>query len=111
VGRAGLVVLGAYVGFLGAVVHRHVWRAGGVDWPWGLLLAVVVTYLVALAVDRLMPVGAAWFGLGWAIVLMLQQLSPGGSYLIAADWLGWSFTIGCLGAIVLGLVRLPRLRQ
>jgi hypothetical protein len=109
--RAALVVLGAYVGVMGAFVHRHMWRSQGVEWPWGLLLAIAATYAVVLAADRLAPVGGAWFGLGWAIMLMAQQFSPGGSYLIASDWVGWSFTIGCLGAIVAGVVRPPRLGQ
>lgn len=109
--RAALVLLGAYVGVVGAFVHRHVWRSHGVDWPWGVLLAVVVTYAVVLAAERIVPTGGAWFGLGWGIVLLAQQFSPGGSYLVASDWLGWSFTIGSLGAIVVGVVRTPRLGQ
>ena len=109
--RAALVVLGGYVGVVGAVVHRHSWRSLGVEWPWGLLLAIVATYAVVLAADRVMQVGGAWFGLGWGIVLLAQQFSPGGSFLIARDWLGLSFTIGCLGAIVVGVVRTPRLKQ
>jgi hypothetical protein len=96
---------------MGAMVHRHQWRVFGIDVPWGLLLSVVATYAVVLAADRISRVGGAWFGLGWGIVLLAQQLSPGGSYLIASDWLGWSFTIGCLGAIVVGVVRTPRLEQ
>lgn len=107
--RAALVGLGAYVGALGAVVHRQTRDAVGVEWPWGLLLAVGVTYVLVVAAVRVVPVGGAWFGLGWAILLMAQQFSPGGSYLIASDWLGWSYTLGCLGAIVLGVVRPPRL--
>lgn len=105
------MVLGAYVGIVGAFVHRHVWRSGGVDWPWGLVLVIAATYAVALAADRFAPLGTAWFGLGWAIVLMAQQLSPGGSYLVASDWLGWSFTVGGLGAIVIEVVRTPRVGQ
>jgi hypothetical protein len=109
--RAALVILGVYVGVTGAFVHRHTWRFQGIEWPWGLVLAIAATYAVVLAADRIMPVGGAWFGLGWAIVLLAQQFSPGGSYLIASDWLGWSFTIGSLGAIVVGVVRTPRLGQ
>jgi hypothetical protein len=109
--RAALVVLGAYVAVLGAFVHRHVWRFHGVDWPWGLVLAIVATYAVVLAADRIVRTGGAWFGLGWGIVLLVQQFSPGGSYLVASDWRGWAFTIGCLGAIVVGVVRTPRLEQ
>ena len=106
--RAALVLLGAYVGVMGAFVHRHVWHFQGVDWPWGLLLAMAVAYVVVLAADRFIPVGGAWFGLGWASVMLAQQFSPAGSYLIASDWLGWSFTIGSLGVIVVGVVRSPR---
>ena len=109
--RAALLALGAYVSVLGAFVHRHHWQVLGVEWPWGLVLAIAVTYAVTLAADRVTKVGGAWFGLGWGIVLLAQQLSPGGSYLLASDWLGWSFTIGCLGAIVVGVARTPRLEQ
>jgi len=109
--RAALALLGAYVGVVGAVVHRHAWRSFGIDWPWGLVLAIVATYALVLAADRVTAVGGAWFGLGWGVALLAQQFSPGGSYLIASDWLGWSFTIGCLGAIVVGVLRTPRLGQ
>lgn len=107
--QAGLVALGAYVGVVGAIVHRHIWWIGGVQWPWGLALVAAVTYVVALAAGRVVAVGAAWFGIGWAAVLMAQQLAPGDSYLVASDWLGWSFTIACLGAIVVAVARPPRL--
>lgn len=106
---AALVALGAYVGLVGAIAHRHTWWAGGVQWPWALALAIFVTYVVTAAAEGYTRVGGAWVGLGWAIVLMAQQFSPGESYLVASDWLGWSFAIGCLGAIVLGIERPPRL--
>jgi hypothetical protein len=109
--RAGLVVLGAYVGVIGAIVHRHVWWAGGVQWPWGLVLVAAATYAVAFASGRVVPVGAAWFGIGWAVVLMAQQLVPGDSYLVASDWLGWSYTIACLGVIIVAVARPPRLER
>jgi hypothetical protein len=109
--RAALVLLGAYLAVIGAFVHRHTWRIGGTDWPWGLVLVVLTTYAVVVAADRLAPVGGAWIALGWGVLLLAQQLAPGGSYLVASDWLGWSFTIGCLGAIVLGVLRPPRLGQ
>jgi hypothetical protein len=107
--RVALALLGAYVGVIGAVVHRHTVHTAGLHWPWGSALAIGVTYVVAVAAGRWIPVGAAWFGLGWAVVLMVQQLAPGGSYLIAGDWLGWTYTLGCVGGIALGVARPPRL--
>lgn len=109
--RAALVVLGLYVSLVGAVVHRHVWVAGGVDWPWGAVLAAAVTYVVAVAAGRVVRVGAAWFALGWAAGLLALQWSPGGSYLVATDWLGWAFTLATLGVVVLAVLKPPRLGQ
>lgn len=106
-----LVLLGLYVCVLGSVTHRHVWVADGVTWPWGLVLAIAVTYVVAVAAGLLARTGSAFFALGWAGGLLGLQLSPGGSYLIASDWLGWTFTAVSLGCIVLAMVRPPRLEQ
>jgi hypothetical protein len=107
--RVALVVVGAYVCVLGAVVHRHVWSAGGVAWPWGLAVAIAVTALVAVAAGDAMRVGGAWLALGWAGALLALQWSPGGSYLVASDWLGLTFTAGSLGAIVLAVAVRTRL--
>ncbi|MRJ76635.1 hypothetical protein GEV29_08815 [Aeromicrobium sp. SMF47] len=107
--RAALVLLGLYVCVLGAVVHRHVWVVGGIDWPWGAALAVLVAYAVAVASGVLVRLGAAWFALGWAVGLLALQWSPGGSYLVAADWLGWGFTVSSLGVVVLAVLKSPRL--
>lgn len=109
--RLGLVLLGAYVALIGAVVHRDRVELWGVRWPWGLVLALVATAAVALAAGRVGRVGATWFALGWALVVMGQSLSPRGSYLVAADWLGWAFTLlglGSLGAIIVRNSRLER---
>lgn len=106
-----VAALGLYVCLLGAVTHRHVWVAGGVTWPWGLVLAIAVTCVVAVAAGLLVHTGSAFFALGWAAGLLALQWSPGGSYLIASDWLGWAFTAVSLGGIVLAMVRPPRLGQ
>jgi hypothetical protein len=109
--RVALLVVGAYVGFLGAFVHRHEWRAGGAVWPWGLVLSVAVTALVAVAAARLHRVGAAWFALGWGLALMVPMLGASGSYLVADDWLGWTYALAGAGAIGGVLFLLPRLSR
>ncbi|AWB93044.1 hypothetical protein [Aeromicrobium chenweiae] len=106
--RAALVALGLYVCVVGAIVHRHVGVVGGVEWPWGAALAAAVTYVTAVAAGVLERRGAAWFALGWAVGLLSLQWSPGGSYLVAADWLGWGFTVSSLGVVVLAVLKPPR---
>lgn len=109
--RAALVLLGAYVCLLGAVLHRQLLGIGGIDWPWGLLVVVALTCLVTVAAGRLTTSGGAWIAVGWAAALLGLQWSPGGSYLVASDWLGTSFMLGGLGGIVLCVALRPRLRQ
>jgi hypothetical protein len=109
--RLGLVLLGAYVAVIGAVVHRHRVELWGVAWPWGLVLALVATAAVALGAGRIGRVGETWFALGWAVVILGQSLSPTGSYLVAADWLGWVYSLigmGSLGAIIVRNSRLQK---
>lgn len=106
--RAALVVLGFYECYLGAVLHRQEWRAAGVSWPWGLVAAIGLTLVVTLAARQVVRVGGAWFALGWSAALLSLQWSPGGSYLVASDWLGYSYTSGCLGVIVVCVSRRPR---
>ena len=106
--RAALATLGAYVCLLGAVLHRQVWRIADVSWPWGLVAVIAVTALVTVAAGSVMRIGGAWFAVGWAAALLALQWSPGGSYLVATDWLGLSFTAGSLGAIILCVSLRPR---
>jgi hypothetical protein len=110
-GRLGLVLLGGYVGVVGAVVHRHRVEALGVVWPWGLLLALVATGAVAVATGRFVRLGESWYALGWAAMLLVQLASPGGSYLVAADGLGWTYTILGLGVLGFVAVRNSRLAR
>ncbi len=107
--RLGLVLLGGFVGLAGAVVHRHQSELLGVVWPWGLMLALMAAAAVAMAAGNLHRLGEAWFTIGWGLVLLIQPWSPGGSYLVADDWLGWSFSIGGMGALGLVVVRNSRL--
>ena len=113
--RIALVAVGAYLCLVGALVHRQTAYVHGVDWPWGLVLVLLGTVAVVRAAMQFLRMGGAWLGLGWAAALMALQLwyqfSPGHSYLVTTDWLGWAFIAGCLGVIVVGAVRTPSLDQ
>ena len=108
--RAVLSLIGAVTGLLATVVHRHVWFAGGIDWPWGLVLGVVVTFCVTLAGDALVRGGSAFVALGWAVLLLVQLVTGGDSYLIAQDGFGWAFVTAGIGALAAAMwlsTRLP----
>jgi hypothetical protein len=109
--RAALVLVGAYLCAIAAIVHRHSSTIAGTEVPWGLVLALVATAAVVLAASELMRVGGAWLGLGWASMLTALQLSPGGSYLVATDWIGLTFAAGSLALIVWGALRTPRFER
>lgn len=111
IARLGLVLLGAYVALIGAVVHRHRVEVLGVDWPWGLALALAATIAVAVAAGRVGRVGETWFALGWVLVILGQSLSPSGSYLVAGDWLGWAYSIFGMGSLCAIIVRNSRLHE
>jgi hypothetical protein len=109
--RLALGLLGAYVAVLGMVVHRQRAELLGVEWPWGLALAIGVAVVAAVAAGHVRRMGESWFMLGWVLVVLAQAAAPGGSYLVAADWLGWTFTLlgmGCLGLVVVWNSRLGR---
>lgn len=106
--QAALFFLGLYVCFIATIAHRHTTVISGVDVPWGLLLALVGAYAIARAIDPWVRLGTAFFGLGWAVGLTAPMFSPGGSYLLAQDWLGLSFLLGGLGVLALAVVRGPR---
>ncbi len=105
--RAALVLVGAYLCLVAAVVHRHSAALGGASIPWGLVLALIGTAAVVRAASDVIRVGGAWLGLGWATMITALQLSPGGSYLVATDWMGLAFAGGSLALIVWGALRTP----
>ncbi len=109
--RLALVLLGVYVAVVAAAVHRHSAEAWDVDWPWGLVLALSASVAVAVACGRLVRLGAAWFTIGWAVVLVAQSLAPGGSYFVAADGLGYTYTVVGLGLLGLVVIRDSRLTR
>lgn len=108
--RAGVLLLGFYVGLLGAFVHRHDAELIGADVPWGLVLAILTAGAVAAAADRVLRLGSLYLGVGWTLALMAQQIAPGRGYLVAGDLLGWAFTLGGLGAIGAVAARNSRVR-
>jgi len=109
--RAALVVVGAYLCVIAAIVHRNTLGVSGTQLPWGLVLALAATAAVVVGATHVVRLGGAWLGLGWAAMLTALQLSPGGSYLVATDWLGLTFAAGSLGAIVWGSLHTPRVEQ
>lgn len=109
--RFVLVLLGVYVALIGAVVHRHRAELLDVEWPWGLALALCATVVVAVTAGHVVRLGETWYALGWALVLLAQPLAPGGSYLVAADWLGWTYTLLGMGSLGLVIVRNSRLER
>ncbi|RYY45321.1 MAG: hypothetical protein EON53_10870 [Actinomycetales bacterium] len=109
--RLVVVLLGVWVGVLGSLVHRTTVEVMGADRPGGLVLSLVTVALVAVACGFAVRVGAAWFGLGWTLVLLLQQLQPSGSYLVAADAIGWTWMIGGLGVCAAAVLLAPRLER
>ncbi len=106
--RIGLLLIGAWTGFVGMIVHRHAVHVGGITWPWGLLLVLVVTAVVVRMCHQLQRVGAAWFALGWIAVVFLERVLGGPSYLVATDWVGWTFMLGSLGIAAWQVTRPPR---
>jgi hypothetical protein len=109
--RLGLTLLGAYVALIGAAVHRHRSEVLGVDWPWGMALALGGMAIVAFAAERILRLGASWFAIGWSLVLLGQSLSPNGSYLVASDWLGYAYSLLGLGSLGVIIVRSSRVRE
>ncbi|MEO6606009.1 MAG: hypothetical protein ABIN55_10385 [Aeromicrobium sp.] len=109
--RITLVIVGAYLCVIAALVHRHSDEIAGVRVPWGLILALASSLAVVLAASEWMRVGGAWLGLGWAGMLTALQLSPGGSYLVATDRVGLTFAAGSLALIVWGALRSPRVER
>ncbi len=109
--RLLVALLGAVVGVLAAVEHRQSTVVLGVDVPWGLVLGLGCSWLVAVAAGRMVRTGTAWFTMGWCLVPVLQQVAGDGSYLIASDALGWTFLALGVGGLVLAVVRDSRLER
>ncbi|QTX04255.1 hypothetical protein [Agromyces archimandritae] len=105
-------VVGVVAGLILTVGHHHVWRIGGAELPWGLVLALAgVACLVAglrlLAADRWPAIAAAIGIVGTVAVLTLP--GPGGSVLVPGGIPGivWAIGPALVSVVVLAWPRLP----
>lgn len=105
--RVAYALAGAVLCVASLVAYRHLWTPYDVHVPWGLLLALVATYLGVRAAALLdgTTAGAGCCALGWAAVLLyLFGGRTEGDYLFAADWLGYAMLFGGLVAVGAGVL-------
>jgi len=99
---AALLVLGLFLGFIGAMIQTHTLTVGSVRLPTGAVLALVATVLVARAGawwqgSRL---GAVTFSVGWlAATLMMGSETGAGDLILTSGTRQMSYLIG--GTILL----------
>lgn len=103
---AGLL-LGAVVAVLVLLTHRDAIDVAGARVPFGLVLAVLGSALPSMALRHL---GGEWavgaYGAGWILVVLLMVGGrPEGDYLIASDWIGWTFLVLSSLVVVVVTVR------
>ncbi len=97
-------MLGPVVATFGMAVYRFAFRPGPLIVPWGLLLAVLggVAFVVLLReFGRNAGIAGA---VGW-VAGEAGSLAwhPGGDFLLASDWLGYSMMVlGTAGVMVAG---------
>lgn len=86
----------------GTLVARATASVGSTVLPWGLVLTLVTTLVVARAGAALSGFGGAVaIGAGWFVtVATFVLVNPGGDQLIGSDWTGLGF-MG-LGVVVVG---------
>ena len=101
------LLLGAAVAVLVLLTHRDAVEVLGVRVPAGLVLAVVASVLPSLALRILVGgAGVGGYGGGWALVVLLAIGGrPEGDYVVAGDWLGWTFLVLASFAVVVVTVR------
>lgn len=85
------MLLGAYGGAVGVVLHRQRSEAFGLDLPWGLALVIVLALLIALTAQSFLRFGSVWSGGGWLLPTLLMQL--GEDVWIGDDAIGWLFLL------------------
>ncbi len=107
--RVAAGLAGLWTGLMASFVHRHLLDVGAVELPWGLVVGVVATLLVARGAEALVPLGTACCAVGWAVAVLAPLMAGSDSYLVADDTLGWVFTLGGGGALVVASQWKPRL--
>lgn len=104
--RVAYALAGAVLCLAALIVHRHVWRVLGMELPWGLVLALVASFLAVRAAGLLdgTAAGAVCCAAGWtAVLLYLFGGRTEGDYLLAADGLGYGLILGGLIAVGAGV--------
>lgn len=106
-------VLGAFAGATLTVAHQATVAVAGVQVPWGIIAALVITATLFAGLrlvfeTRLLAAGAAIGLLGVSALLAMQ--STGGSVLVPANVAGYTWTFGpvAIAAIVLAWPRFVR---
>ena len=98
------LLTGAGVALAGMLVHRETWK--GV--PFGLLLALVTTFVVAWAFRvSARPRLTASYVLGWLVVFgTVVSGRPEGDFLLASDPRGYAMMLASVVLVVVGLTAL-----
>ena len=106
-------VIGAAYGAVGTVAHQSTVAVGGVDLPWGLIVALIgATALLVglrLVVDDRLVVGACAVGL-LGVIVLLSLRSVGGSVLVpnGVSGLVWIIGTAAVAALTIAWPRLPQ---
>lgn len=106
------VVVGVVYGLIATVGHQQIWRIGGIEVPWGLVLAVVgvaaLTAGIRLLTSGRLAVAACAVGIV-GVVAVLTLPGPGGSVLIPGGTIGtiWAIAPALVSVLVVAWPKLP----
>ncbi len=101
---ATLLVLGLFLGFVGAFVQGYELPVGSASFPTGLLLVLASLVPVARASAWWLGsrAGAVLFSSGWLVAtLLMGTQTPGGDLVLASGWREMTYLVA--GTILLGV--------